>query len=116
MAANSNTSVDIEGMKRAQGTFQTAVDESSSSYSNMEGQIEALGPAWTGQAATIFHGAMGKWLEDFRTVNQQLQRMLETLSQNTGVYANVHSDTEDKAQQVQQLISSGNLGGLPGFM
>jgi ESAT-6 family protein len=113
--ANNNTSVSLDGMKAAQGTFQTALDESTSSYSQMDGQIEGLRSSWTGQAASIYGSAMEKWLEDFNVVNNALRTMLEKLQANTGVYANTHEDTQQQANQVQQLISSGNFSGLAGF-
>ncbi|WP_329457202.1 WXG100 family type VII secretion target [Streptomyces sp. NBC_01497] len=110
-----NTAVDLDGMKAAQGTFQTALDETTSSYSQMDGQIEGLRSSWTGQASTIYGSAMEKWLEDFNVVNNALRTMLEKLQSNTGVYANTHEDTQQQANQVQQLISSGNFSGLAGF-
>ena len=113
--ATPNTAVDLAGMKAAQGTFQTALDETSQTYSQMTGQIEGLLSAWTGQAATIYNGAMQKWLEDFNVVNVNLRLMLEKLQSNTGVYANTHEDTQQQANQVQQLISGGNFSGLQGF-
>ncbi|MBC3841044.1 WXG100 family type VII secretion target [Streptacidiphilus sp. 4-A2] len=109
------TSVELQGMTAAQGTFQTALDDASSSYSQVEGQIEALQASWSGEAATVYSQAMTQWLEDFRTVNQALATMLEKLSQNTNVYANTHADTEQVARQVAQTIGSGNFTGLPGF-
>jgi WXG100 family type VII secretion target len=109
------TSVELQGMTAAQSTFQTALDDSTSSYSSIEGQIEALQASWTGEAASVYTQAMTQWLEDFRTVNQALSTMLEKLSQNTNVYANTHSDTEQAAQQVAQTIGSGGFAGLPGL-
>jgi len=107
------TSVNIPGMIAAQRSFQTAVDESSNSYAQMDGQIDGLQGSWHGDAATIYHSAMTDWLNDFATVNDALDRMLQQLSQNTGVYANVHSDTNEKAQKVAQSMAAG--GGLPNF-
>lgn len=109
------TSVDLTGMKKAQTAFQDALDHTSRTYANVDGQVEALRASWTGQAATIYGSAMDKWLEDFNVVNNSLRTMLEKLAANTGVNANTHSDTEQQAQQVQQMVSSGNYAGLPGF-
>ncbi|SEL31047.1 WXG100 family type VII secretion target [Streptacidiphilus jiangxiensis] len=109
------TAVELQGMTTAQGTFQTALDDTTRSYAQVEGQIEALQASWTGEAATIFNQAMTQWLEDFRSVNNALSTMLEKLAQNTNVYANTHADTEQVAQQVAQTIGSGNYGGLPGL-
>jgi WXG100 family type VII secretion target len=108
------TSVELQGMTAAQNTFQTALDDASNSYAQIEGQIEALQGSWTGEAATIYGQAMQQWLQDFRTVNQALATMLEKLAQNTNVYANTHQNTEQVASQVAQTIGSGATG-LPGF-
>lgn len=105
--------VDIDGMVGAQSAFQTALDETTSSYAQMDGQIVGLSGSWQGNAASIYHQAMQDWLTDFSRVNAALQRMLSSLSSNTQVYANVHSDTQHKASQVAQTIGSG--GGLAGF-
>jgi WXG100 family type VII secretion target len=108
------TSVELQGMTAAQATFQTALDDASSSYSQMDGQIEGLQASWSGDAATVYTQAMQQWLEDFNTVNQALRTMLEKLSANTNVYANTHENTQQIASQVAQTISSG-ASGLPGF-
>ncbi|MFE4631699.1 WXG100 family type VII secretion target [Streptomyces mirabilis] len=108
------TSVEIQGMTAAQGTFQTALDHTTGSYTQMDGQIEGLRTSWSGEAANVYHNAMQEWLNDFDKVNQALRTMLEKLAQNTHVYANTHENTQQQAQQVAQQISSGNVG-LPGF-
>ena len=108
------TSVELQGMTAAQGSFQTALDETTGSYAQMDGQIEGLKATWTGDAANIYTAAMQSWLEDFDKVNQALRLMLEKLADNTHVYANTHEDTQQRAQQVAQQVSSGHVG-LPGF-
>ncbi|MFJ5531075.1 WXG100 family type VII secretion target [Streptomyces sp. NPDC093261] len=108
------TSVELQGMTAAQGSFQTALDETTGSYAQMDGQIEGLRASWSGEAANIYHNAMQEWLNDFDKVNQALRTMLEKLAQNTNVYANTHENTQQQAQQVAQQMSSGNIG-LPGF-
>ncbi|MDI5963752.1 WXG100 family type VII secretion target [Streptomyces sp. SL13] len=108
------TSVELQGMTAAQSTFQTALDEATNSYSQMDGQIEGLRASWTGEAATIYGNAMQEWLQDFTKVNSALRTMLEKLSANTNVYANTHENTQQVANQVAQQIGSGAVG-LPGF-
>lgn len=108
------TSVEIQGMTAAQGAFQHALDESSSAYAQMEGQIEGLHGSWSGEAAQIYSQAMQEWLADFRQVNQALASMLENLAANTKVYANTHENTEQLASQLAQNIGSG-VTGLAGF-
>jgi WXG100 family type VII secretion target len=100
-------------MIAAQGSFQTAFDECSNSYAQMDGQINGLHASWHGDAASIYQSAMVDWLDDFSKVNAALDRMLEQLSKNTGVYTDVHADTSDKAAQVAQTMANG--GGLPNF-
>ncbi|MEV5955445.1 WXG100 family type VII secretion target [Streptomyces sp. NPDC059629] len=108
------TSVELQGMTAAQGSFQTALDETTGSYAQMDGQIEGLRASWSGEAANVYHNAMQEWLNDFDKVNQALRTMLEKLAQNTNVYANTHENTQQQAQQVAQQMASGNIG-LPGF-
>ncbi|MER7918343.1 MULTISPECIES: WXG100 family type VII secretion target [Streptomyces] len=108
------TSVELQGMTAAQGSFQTALDETTGSYAQMDGQIEGLRASWSGEAANIYHTAMQDWLTDFDKVNQSLRTMLEKLAQNTHVYANTHENTQQQAQQVAQQMGSGSVG-LPGF-
>lgn len=108
------TSVEIQGMTAAQGTFQTALDEASGSYAQMEGQIDGLRGSWSGEAAQIYHQAMQDWLSDFQKVNQALTTMLEKLAANTNVYANTHENTQQIAGQVASAMASG-VTGLPGF-
>ncbi|MEW2520813.1 WXG100 family type VII secretion target [Actinacidiphila alni] len=108
------TSVELQGMTAAQGTFQTALDHGATSYAQMAGQIEGLSASWTGDASSIYSGAMQAWLDDFNKVNQALRTMLEKLQQNTHVYANTHEETQQTAHQVAQNIASG-VTALPGF-
>ncbi|MCW2904626.1 MAG: hypothetical protein JWO67_6891 [Streptosporangiaceae bacterium] len=105
------TSVSLEGMKLAQGNFESAVQEANSQYSMMQGQIETLLASWTGEAATVFGGAMNTWLQDFAVVRDQLQLMLEKLQQNTGVYTTTHDSTVQAAGAVRNSMPAG----LPGF-
>jgi WXG100 family type VII secretion target len=91
------TSVDIQGMTQAQGNFQTALDQVNTAYNSMESQSETLSANWTGDAASSFMSALTQWLEDLKTVQTQLSGMLETLSQNTGVYANTSETTQSTA-------------------
>ncbi|MFD8542566.1 WXG100 family type VII secretion target [Streptomyces sp. NPDC059649] len=108
------TAVELQGMTAAQHTFQTTLDEATSSYAQMDGQIEGLRASWSGQASTIYQGAMQAWLSDFTQVNQALRTMLEKLGQNTNIYADTHENTQQQANQVAQAMGSGAVG-LPGF-
>jgi WXG100 family type VII secretion target len=104
------TSVDIQGMTQAQGNFQTALDQVNTAYSDMREQQSTLAANWTGETASSFGQALEQWLEDLNTVKTQLSNMLETLSQNTGVYAN----TNETSQQVASQFTSG-LAGVTGL-
>ncbi|MFJ6836858.1 WXG100 family type VII secretion target [Streptomyces sp. NPDC091209] len=108
------TSVEIQGMTAAQGSFQHALDESTNAYVQMDGQIEGLRASWSGEAAQIYSQAMQEWLADFQKVNQALTQMLENLASNTKVYANTHENTQQLANQLAQSMGSGATG-LPGF-
>lgn len=103
------TSVDIAGMTAAQRNFQSAVDQVNTAYQAMETQQGALAGAWTGETSTAFGQALTRWLEDFGVVRTQLGTILETLSSNTGVYANTNEEATNTA------IQAGQFSGLPGF-
>ncbi|MEU2424745.1 MULTISPECIES: WXG100 family type VII secretion target [Streptomyces] len=111
MAANTSTSVDTSGMRTAQGSFQTALDEVNNTYTQMQSQIEALRSSWTGDASSTFQSAMDTWLTDFGTVKQQLELMLQKLQANTGSYDTTHQHTTDAATQLHKSMSTP----LPGF-
>ncbi|MGW3121597.1 WXG100 family type VII secretion target [Streptomyces sp. NPDC001107] len=111
MAANMSTSVDTSGMRIAQGSFQTALDEVNSTYTQMQSQIDTLRSSWTGDASATFQGAMSTWLTDFGTVKQQLELMLQKLQANTGSYDTTHQNTSDVATQLHKTMSTP----LPGF-
>jgi WXG100 family type VII secretion target len=104
------TSVDIQGMRGAQQNFQQALDNVNTAYSNMTEQQSNLAANWTGETASTFGQALNQWLEDFSTVRTQLIRILEALSQNTGVYAN----TNEQSQQMAGSFQSG-LSGVQGL-
>lgn len=104
-----HTAVDIEGMKLAQPNFQNAVDQINTAYTAMESQQEELAASWTGETSTAFGQALAQWLSDFGVVRTQLQRILELLSTNTGIYANVNEEATNEA------MKTGKFQGLPGF-
>jgi WXG100 family type VII secretion target len=104
------TSVDVSGMVTAQGHFQNALDQCNTAYSNMSEQQSTLMANWSGEAASSFGQALTQYLDDLQTVRTQLSTMLETLSTNTGVYANTH----EGSQQLAQVFATG-LPGLTGI-
>lgn len=108
--AGQTTSVDVQGMTAAQATFQNALDQVNTAYSSMTEQQATLAANWYGETASAFGGALDQWLQDFSTVRAQLTKILETLSANTGVYAN----TNDGSQQMAASFSSG-LSGVSGL-
>ncbi|WP_327425558.1 WXG100 family type VII secretion target (plasmid) [Streptomyces sp. NBC_01527] len=109
MAGTPNTSVDVSGMKSAQGSFQDALDEVNKSYTQMSSQISDLQASWTGDASASFLGAMETWLQDFSTVRSQLNLMFEKLQSGTGSYDGLHGETVNIASGV------GKGMGLQGF-
>lgn len=109
MAANP-TSVDVQGMVAAQNSFQNALDQCNTAYSNMSEQQSTLASNWTGEAASSFGQALNQYLEDLNTVRSQLSTMLETLSSNTGVYTN----TNEGSSQMASAFANG-LPGLTGI-
>ncbi|MFH9090395.1 WXG100 family type VII secretion target [Streptomyces sp. NPDC017673] len=107
------TNVDIEGMVAAQGAFQTAVDETGRTRTQMETQITSLIASWSGDAATTYLGAMTEWLSEYQRVCEALQRMLETLQNNTHLYGNVHSGTQSQASAVARTMATPALPAFP---
>ncbi|MGV9935194.1 WXG100 family type VII secretion target [Streptomyces olivaceoviridis] len=107
------TNVDIQGMVAAQGAFQTAVDETGRTRTQMESQIDSLIASWSGDAATVYFHAMTEWLSEYQRVCQALQRMLETLENNTNLYGNVHSGTQSQASSVAHAMATPALPAFP---
>src|ERR1700722_4200780 len=106
MAYPGTTSVDVQGMVTAQGYFQTALEQCNTAYGNMTEQQSTLAGNWSGEAASTFGVALTNYLEDFSSVISALSAMLETLSQNTGVYANTNEGSSQMAGAF--------LNGVPG--
>ncbi|BDM74427.1 hypothetical protein HEK616_79140 (plasmid) [Streptomyces nigrescens] len=94
------TSVTVEGMHAALGAFREADSTARAQLSAMTEQVSVLTRNWTGDAAAQFGGAMHTWLEDFQTVVSALNRMVNTLEQNTGVYRSTHDSTHQAASSV----------------
>ncbi|MCY0960241.1 MULTISPECIES: WXG100 family type VII secretion target [unclassified Streptomyces] len=109
--AGEPTSVSIAGMRSAAGSFQSALEDANSTYTQMQGQIDALRGSWSGDASSTFQGAMDTWLQDFASVRQQLSLMLEKLQANTGSYKTTHQATTDAANQLHKSM----VTPLPGF-
>lgn len=106
MAGQGNASVDVQGMIGAQGNFQNALDQVNTAYGDMREQQGTLAANWAGETASTFGQALEQWLEDFNVVKQQLTSILDTLSQNTGVYAN----TNEGSQQMAASFVNGMSG------
>ncbi|MEC3993796.1 WXG100 family type VII secretion target [Actinacidiphila sp. DG2A-62] len=105
------TSIDIDGMRATMPAFESALAETGNQYTGLEAQVETLGGNWTGEAASVFLGAMRQWLEDFSSVRSKLQTIYEKFEADTGNYQAVHSNTVDEANALKNAIA----GGLPGF-
>jgi len=106
----SHSSVDVQGMIAAQGNFQKALDQVNTAYYDMTEQQGTLQANWAGETASAFGMALSQWLEDLSVVRVQLSGIVETLSQNTGVYAN----TNEGSQQIAASFAKG-LSGVPGL-
>jgi WXG100 family type VII secretion target len=102
--AGQSGSVDLEGMSHAQQNFQTAFDEVRYAWHIMTGQEQALAAAWSGATATKFLDAMNSWLGDLKTVMDQLDAILRTLSGNTGVYADTDESATTQAQSLGEIV------------
>jgi WXG100 family type VII secretion target len=95
MAAH--TSVTLEGMKGAQGNFQTALGEINKVYNDMSEEAATLAANWTGESASTFGNALGIWLDDLSQVRAQCEIVLESLATHTGIYANTNQTVSDTA-------------------
>jgi WXG100 family type VII secretion target len=107
------TNVDIQGMVAAQSAFQSAVDDTSRTRTQMESQITSLVASWSGDAATAYLGAMTEWMSEYDRVCQALKSMLDTLSSNTGLYAGVHENTQSQAAAVAKSMATPALPAFP---
>jgi WXG100 family type VII secretion target len=106
----SQTSVDVQGMIAAQGHFQNALDQVNTAYTQMAEQQSMLQANWIGETASAFGMALSQWLDDLSVVRAQLGGMVESLSQNTNVYAN----TNEGSQEMATSFANG-LSGVPGL-
>jgi WXG100 family type VII secretion target len=97
-------------MIAAQGNFQNALDQVNTAYNDMTEQQSTLAANWTGETASTFGVALAQWLDDFNVVRKELTKILETLSHNTGVYAN----TNEGSQQMATSFAHG-LSGVAGL-
>jgi WXG100 family type VII secretion target len=96
-------------MVAAQKNFQNTLDQVNTAYSSMQTQQESLAAIWSGDTSSAFGQALEQWLEDLGIVRKQLANILETLSHNTGVYANTNEEATNIAMQ------AGKFAALPGF-
>jgi WXG100 family type VII secretion target len=92
-------------MVAAQGNFQNALDQVNTAYSDMSEQASTLAANWAGETASKFGIALTQWLDDFGIVQQQLSTILQTLSSNTGVYANTNQGSQEMADSFANGMS-----------
>lgn len=105
------TNIDIAGMKAAQPHFETALSETARTYNSMHDQASVLEGTWHGGASRNFIQALNSWLDNFKTVEQQLKIVTDKLEANTGNYEHVVTDTDDAATALRNVMNAG----LPGF-
>ncbi|WP_354637687.1 WXG100 family type VII secretion target [Kitasatospora camelliae] len=105
------TSVTLEGMHAALGSFREAHGSARAQLAAMNEQVAALGGIWTGDAAGTFSGAMQTWLRDFTSVVSALDEMAHTLEGNTGVYRSTTADVDQIAAGVNSSMNK-PLAGL----
>jgi WXG100 family type VII secretion target len=108
--ADPSTSVDIPGMKAAQGRFQDALGQVNTAFNDMSEQQSNLQTNWVGETASSFGTALTQWLDNFQVVQTQLTNVLDALSSATGVYANTDATSQDMAN-----VFKNSLSGVPGL-
>jgi WXG100 family type VII secretion target len=108
-----STTVSIPGMVRAQGDFQTALEQVNTAYGDMAEEQATLAANWTGESASRFGVALSSWLDDLKVVQSGLALILEKLASNTHVYANTDEGSTQMAGAFQKGLSG--LQGLQGL-
>jgi WXG100 family type VII secretion target len=108
-----NTSVDVAGMKLAQGNFQNALDQVNTAYKDMDEERSTLAANWSGESSSAFGQALEAWLQDLNAVQQDLSNVLENLSHHTNIYANTHEQSTAMANAFAQGLPG--LNALPGL-
>ena len=106
-------SVDVEAMQRAEPIFQTALTDVHTVLQDMTTQQDTLAANWAGETASAFGQALTNWLNDMTAIQNALINLIDTMGQNTGVYAN----TQNESAQVQQAFTNqvNSLNSLSGL-
>lgn len=108
-------STDIERMQAAEPIFQTALDEVNTAFQDMTAQQDTLQANWQGETSSAFGMALSQYLEDLSKVRTALTNLMNTMGQNTGIYANTQEQSQQVAQSFQGTVNSGSFNGLAGL-
>jgi WXG100 family type VII secretion target len=108
-------STDIERMQAAEGIFQNALDAVNTSYQDMTSQQDTLAANWQGETSSAFGIALTQYLEDLGSVRNALASLMNTMGQNTGIYANTNEQSQQVAQAFTGTVNSGSFSGLAGL-
>ena len=100
-------STDVLGMAAAQQAMQSIFTDLLTARGKMEDQQQQLAQVWTGEASSAFGIALNNFLNDFQTINNALDGMMNALSANTNIYVN----TSDTSTQMSQAFTA-QTGGM----
>ena len=92
---SSFVSVTTPGMQRASQNFEAAVAQSKSQLGSVQGEIAALGVAWTGNAAVRFGQSLNRWSAEFQNVINQLNTILNVLHANSQAYTKTEAEAQN---------------------
>jgi WXG100 family type VII secretion target len=76
------------------------------SLKQLDGEVEAIAAAWSGQAHSAFHALMEKFGEDATNLNQNLNKIAEAIAGSAAAYT---QQEEQSSQDVSAITSA--LGG-----
>lgn len=97
-SSGSFISTDVAGMGQAQQSMQEIYGELNTASQTLAEQQSTLAANWSGEAQATFGQALTNFIEDFNKINAALTGMMETMSQNTGIYVNTNETSTAMAQ------------------
>jgi WXG100 family type VII secretion target len=102
--AGGSTNVNVQAMAQSQASFQDELNNMLAKYNDVTEQADNLQLAWAGPAATQYINALGSWMENFNTVINSFQYIINNLEASTGVYSGTAQETEQLAQKASADI------------
>jgi WXG100 family type VII secretion target len=91
-------------LDKAASNMLNTQDQLNSALTKMASELEPLRTAWKGDASTAFQNLIERFQGDAQKMNQALEQIANTMSQNASKYAAQEQEQQQAMSQITNML------------